>query len=46
MKLRWIRVDASALIALVLLLIVIAALWSGYDVINGGYSQADIPIAF
>jgi hypothetical protein len=39
-------VDASTLIALVLLLIVIAALWSGYDVINGGYNQADIPVGF
>ena len=46
MKLRRVRVNASTLIALVLFLIVIAALLSGFDVINGGYSQADIPIGF
>jgi hypothetical protein len=27
-----------------LFLVVIAALLSGFDVINGGYSKADIPI--
>jgi hypothetical protein len=38
--------EASTLIVLALLLMVIAALLSGFDVINGGYSQADIPIGF
>jgi len=42
---RRLRVDASNLIVLALFLAVIAALLAGFDVINGGYSQPDIPIS-
>ena len=35
---------ASTLIVLALLIVVMAALLSGFDVINGGYSQPDIQI--
>jgi hypothetical protein len=45
-KARGLRLDASILIVLALLITVIAALLSGFDVINGGYSQADIKIGF
>jgi len=41
-KARGLRLDASTLIVLALLLLVIAALLSGFDVINGGYNQPDI----
>jgi len=35
---------ASTLIVLAFLIVVMAALLSGFDVINGGYSQLDIQI--
>jgi hypothetical protein len=46
MKVRRVRLDAGTVMVVVLFLVVIAALLSGFDVINGGYSQADIPIGF
>jgi preprotein translocase subunit SecE len=38
------RLDARSLIVVLLVLTVVAALLYGFDVINGGYTQADIPI--
>jgi hypothetical protein len=45
-KARGLRLDVGTLIVLAILVVVIAALLSGFDVINGGYSQADIKIGF
>jgi hypothetical protein len=40
------RLEARSLIVLAVVLTVLAAIWYGFDVIDGGYSQADIRIGF
>jgi hypothetical protein len=42
--LRGLRVGANTIVAIGLLFVVIAALLSGFDVMNGGYGKADIQI--